>query len=205
MIHLVNPEPVFVPDSVKTAYKEPHRKYHNTSHIEFLLLWIPVFAEHYRLPEEEVKALELAAWYHDVIYDPASSTNEEDSADLFWVHAMKGDIENSYKGTIGAIIRDTETHREPSSWLSAIFLDLDLAGLGTADYAKNAFNIRAEYSHLSDFEWLVGRINFLEDFLYARRCTYHTSLGFSLWNKKATRNMSRELVALHNPSMPNGN
>ncbi|KAL7524850.1 hypothetical protein ACHAXR_000745 [Thalassiosira sp. AJA248-18] len=96
-------------DKVASLYDEPHRAYHNMNHIEDVLLSVdfllgtgtPNNLPSSSLPEEEeeeectsddshvvVVAVDmaittLAAFFHDVIYNPKSSTNEKDSAVLF--------------------------------------------------------------------------------------------------------------------------
>ena len=59
------------------AYNEPHRHYHTMNHVYSclnLLDGLPVTGK--------PKTSEFAIWFHDVIYDSASQTNEIESATL---------------------------------------------------------------------------------------------------------------------------
>lgn len=185
------------PQHVIDAYKEPHRKYHNLDHIESILAKIPLFVSEYGLDSKEDSLIQLLAWYHDAFYEPGNSMNEARSADLLWIDVK--DHWNVMSGTDRQMIYDavlgTKSHKLPSSWLGAIFFDLDLADMGTDSYVENSFKIREEFSEFSDLEWLAGRQKFLSDFL-SRPFIYHTSLGYKLWEERARFNMMNELFFL---------
>lgn len=181
-----------IPQSVMDAYNEPHRKYHNREHIESILAKIPMFQDAYGFDDYRVHMLTAIAWYHDAVYVPGSDHNEEDSMELWFEHCPDSSI---LKGAIGTAILDTETHSNPYSFWSAIFMDLDLADMGTDAYVENSYKIREEFKDFSDLQWLAGRKKFLHDFL-ARPFIYHTSLGYKLWEDKARLNMEKELSFL---------
>lgn len=133
----------------------------------------------------------MIAWYHDAIYVPGSKDNEWKSRNLF----IDSDLMEEWFDTISQCIDGTSSHREPRSFLGAIFFDLDLADMGTDRYVENSYKIREEFKDFSDLEWLAGRKKFLGDFL-ARPFIYHTSLGYKLWEDKARLNMEKELSFL---------
>lgn len=105
-----------VPNDVLERYNEPHRFYHTLTHLEDILQQLTSR----QLDNNE--ALLLATVYHDVIYDPKSTTNEEDSARCF-NHTFNGSDE--LKQEVTAIILDTKTHQSTTE-LSAIFCEMDL-------------------------------------------------------------------------------
>jgi pantetheine-phosphate adenylyltransferase len=105
-----------VPDEVINRYQEPHRFYHTLDHLQDI---------YQQLEDKELadnKALLLATAYHDVIYNPQSSTNEENSAKYFMQYYKAND---QLKQEVYNIILDTKTH-QPQSELSSVFCDLDL-------------------------------------------------------------------------------
>jgi len=75
-------------EKISQLYAEPHRAYHNMTHVQdviasldFLLDGEDSSIDAHTTCEKAI--LILAAFFHDVIYNPKSSTNEKDSADLF--------------------------------------------------------------------------------------------------------------------------
>lgn len=58
------------------AYSEPNRYYHNLSHIKQILEVIYEM----RSQADNFLAIQIAAWFHDVIYNPKATDNEEQSA-----------------------------------------------------------------------------------------------------------------------------
>ena len=97
-------------------YLEPHRFYHTLAHLDDI-------CEHLESKGfGDNEALLLATVFHDIIYDPRSATNEEDSARYF-NEVFKGN--QSLKDEVTGIIFDTKTH-QPKSELSHIFSEADL-------------------------------------------------------------------------------
>jgi len=97
-------------------YLEPHRFYHTLEHLDDICNQL----QKKGLGDNDV--LFLATVFHDIIYDPKSSTNEEDSASYF-NKVFFGT--QSLKDEVTAMILDTKSH-QPQSELSAIFCEVDL-------------------------------------------------------------------------------
>ena len=87
-------------DKVEQLYNETHRAYHNMTHVADVLASLDVLLEEVTAAQEcmDTKTCEvdnvvavttLAAFFHDVIYNPKSSSNEKDSADLFIEFALE--------------------------------------------------------------------------------------------------------------------
>ncbi len=71
-------------EKILQLYSEPHRAYHNMTHVQDVIASLDFLKDGVNAPTAEEEAiLILAAFFHDVIYNPKSSTNEKDSADLF--------------------------------------------------------------------------------------------------------------------------
>ena len=64
-------------EEVISKYSEPHRSYHNLSHVYSLLM---MAEEYYDFIENPI-LFELSIWFHDLIYDPSRNDNEEKSAE----------------------------------------------------------------------------------------------------------------------------
>jgi predicted metal-dependent HD superfamily phosphohydrolase len=62
---------------IATADSSADRHYHNLTHI----LQVLQIIDEMRPQAENPAALEFAAWFHDIIYDPKAKDNEEKSAE----------------------------------------------------------------------------------------------------------------------------
>ncbi|MDT3404974.1 adenylyltransferase/cytidyltransferase family protein [Mucilaginibacter terrae] len=105
-----------VPDEVFERYNEPHRFYHTLTHIE------DIYSQLKERQLADNEALLLATIYHDVIYNPQSSTNEDDSA-AYFKETFAGSDE--LKQEVCTIILDTKSHQSTTE-LSSIFCEIDL-------------------------------------------------------------------------------
>jgi pantetheine-phosphate adenylyltransferase len=101
---------------VLNSYHEPHRFYHTLEHLDDLCMQLAWkgFADN--------DTLLLATVFHDIVYDPRSATNEEDSAEYF-NEVFRGD--QGLKDEVTQIILDTKNH-QPKTELSKVFCDADL-------------------------------------------------------------------------------
>jgi len=105
---------------VINLYDEPHRFYHTLTHIVDVMKHLHDAA---LLHQDE---LFLAAVFHDIIYDPRSGTNEEDSAAYFLQSAKNSGLTHDQKEHIRQLILDTKTH-QPTVPYSAEFIKADLS------------------------------------------------------------------------------
>ncbi|HKS15700.1 MAG TPA: N-methyl-D-aspartate receptor NMDAR2C subunit, partial [Planctomycetota bacterium] len=64
--------------ALAARYREPHRAYHTLVHIAHCLDELDDVRKQARDPI----AVEMAAWYHDAVYDTRSKDNEARSAEL---------------------------------------------------------------------------------------------------------------------------
>ncbi len=112
-------------------YMESHRFYHTLEHLDDLWgqLQLSGFGDN--------DALLLATVFHDIIYDPRSVTNEEDSAKYF-NEVFHGD--QSLKDEVSQIILDTKTHQAQTD-LSKVFCNADL------DILHQPFDKLLKYEH----------------------------------------------------------
>ncbi|TFF33753.1 adenylyltransferase/cytidyltransferase family protein [Mucilaginibacter psychrotolerans] len=105
-----------IDDGVLDNYRQSYRFYHTLAHLDEI--WSLLTMQGHG----ENDALLLATVFHDIVYDPKSSTNEEDSA-AYFQEVFHGD--EQLKQEVTAIILDTKTH-QPQTPLSEIFSAADL-------------------------------------------------------------------------------
>ena len=90
-------------DDLIAAYAAPNRAYHNLAHVEDCL---DKLARVEGLSAAEREILTEAIWWHDVVYDPTRSDNEEFSARLAEQH-----VAAASRDEVGRLIRLTRTHQ----------------------------------------------------------------------------------------------
>ncbi len=176
---------------VKTMMDAPGRYYHNWNHVVNMIdiLTLTQACSSYSL---------VAAIYHDCIYIPGNSDNEEASAKYCASVLEEVGVSKSTIEVVTKLILSTKhTTACNGSTEGKLFIDADLLGLGTCPcvYDQNSANIRKEFSKFSDEEWKAGRKKFIVSML-ERDSIYHTDLFKRCYEKQARHNMLRELVSL---------
>lgn len=171
---------------IEHHYNEPHRKYHNLGHIGF------GYAQHAKFFGPMDASLFFAWTYHDVIYDPQASDNEERSARLFLKDNEIIGFSMGQADAIAMLILST-THTGEKNTLT----DIDLAGLGAPQevYDANTTRIRQEYSFVDAPTWKAGRSAFIRRFL-ASDAIYQSPVVKAAYEVQARSNMERELAGL---------
>jgi predicted metal-dependent HD superfamily phosphohydrolase len=177
-------------DDLIAAYAAPNRHYHNLAHVEDCL---DKLARVDDLSAAEREILTEAIWWHDVVYDPTRSDNEELSAQLAEHHVA------AHLGQeVTRLIRLTRTHQvEPADRLGAILISIDLSILAAepSHYDAYAASIRKEYAHVPDDAYRASRTEVLRRF--AARPVIFPDAAFALaCEQKARDNLARELASL---------
>jgi predicted metal-dependent HD superfamily phosphohydrolase len=175
------------------AWSEPHRRYHDLAHLAAVLGLAGRLAD----AADDPDAVLLAAWYHDVAYDPERSDNEEVSAERARA-GLRGLVPDERVDEVARLVLLTKGHDpEPGDANGAVLCDADLAVLASPPdaYAAYASAIRTEYGHLSDAEFTAGRIAVLEHLL-TLPALYRLPAVADEWTPLARANMAAELTLL---------
>lgn len=170
-------------------YSEPHRAYHNLTHIESMLKGMALLDS--RLQDHP--GLPLAIWFHDAIYDPQASDNEQRSAN-YLVQQFASLIDPVICEEASRLILLTRLHEvKADDAVGQALLDLDLAILGSdpAEYARYAAAIRQEYAWVPELDYRTGRRRVLERFLQ-RDHLYHTPAFRDRFEIPAWNNLEQE-------------
>jgi predicted metal-dependent HD superfamily phosphohydrolase len=140
-------------------YEEPGRHYHTIGHIRDVTAAIDAWYP------DSPDWLVLAAFYHDVIYDPTRHDNEVASAQF--AVAQIGDVLGAHGDDLVRAIEMTAGHNPTTlDERDAALLVGDLIGMACSveRYRENTRLIRTEYAAFSDEEWARGRRSFIEKF-----------------------------------------
>ena len=177
-------------DDLIAAYAAPNRHYHNLAHVEDCLAQLARVND---LSADEREILTEAIWWHDVVYDPTRSDNEELSAQLAERH-----VEAGIRREVGRLIRLTQTHQvEPGDKLGAVLISIDLSILAAepSRYDAYAGAIRREFAHVPDDSYRAGRADVLRRFA-ARPVIFPDAAVARACEQKARDNLARELASL---------
>lgn len=148
---------------IENKYSEKGRYYHNLEHLENMFSELDIV----KGKIENLAAISFSVFYHDVIYDAASKTNEEQSAEFAQLGLKKLGIDQNSIEKISEQISATKVHQQSSDNDTNYLLDADLSILGKSlksymDYTKK---IRKEYSIYPDLLYKPGRKKVLKHFL----------------------------------------
>jgi predicted metal-dependent HD superfamily phosphohydrolase len=184
--------------AVVAAWSEPHRRYHDLAHLAAVLGLVGELAG----AAADPGAVRLAAWYHDVVYDPERSDNEQVSAERARA-GLRGLVTDERLEEVVRLVLLTAGHdAAPGDGNGAVLCDADLAVLAAPPeaYAAYASAIRLEYGHLGDEEFTSGRIAVLEHLL-ALPALYRTEAARA-WTDRAQANVTAELTLLRRRAGP---
>lgn len=169
------------------CYTEPARHYHTLVHVRRCLRHLDLARG--AIPEPD--AVELALWFHDVIFVPGAQDNEQRSADWFRCQA-DGRIRAC--DPIRAMILAT-THQGIAADPDTRFVcDIDLAALGASRsrFREDGRRLRAERPDLDDRAYDRHERKILRGLLERPRI-YLTDFFYTRCEAPARRNLSWRL------------
>lgn len=179
-------------EDLLTRWSEPHRRYHDTTH----LLAVLDSLDHLT-GGATPRPVALAAWFHDAVYEGVAHADEEASAELA-VTALTSAIGPEEAAEVARLVLVTIDHRpDPQDRAGALLSDADLAVLGStpADYERYVTKVRQDYAHTGEARWRAGRARVLTSLLELTPL-FHTDRGAAAWESAARRNLTRELDRL---------
>ena len=188
-------------------YEQPHRKYHTSVHLSEMLTALKTLYKRHHTATP--RAVLLAAWFHDAVYEANPGDDEAASADLARTAltplASTGFLTNRGVTAIAHLIELTASHQladgieEYTSGAltradAEFFLDADLAILAADSprYTRYVAGVRAEYAHYAPDAFTRGRAAILQGFLN-RTAIYASDTAHLLWDAPARLNLRTEL------------
>ncbi|KAN0003723.1 hypothetical protein ACTFIZ_009882 [Dictyostelium cf. discoideum] len=185
---------------INERYNEKQRFYHNLTHINELLNLEEQFNS--KLKKSEV--IQWSIWFHDIIYDPSKSDNEEQTAKLFIDFSKDVKLSDQVTSDVNKYILATASHTKVNSDEEKdtdllYFLDMDLSILGTEKSVYNEYSdaIKKENSHIPDDKYSIGRSKILPSFVDAGyQSLYKTNEFKEIYGKKAINNLKNEIKKL---------
>lgn len=202
---------------VSWAYKNPSRTYHNINHIDDMFESLE--RSNYKFKRHP--ALLLAILFHDYVYDPLSDSNEQDSivAMRSMVEILNPEFMSNGKRIVDLavnMIQMSKHHTLRSDdydrftgisldqnfdfiEMVRVFMDLDLLWFSEGFervVIPNDFNIREEYSAVSDNMFNEGRLEILRRLHDQQPLLTSAEFGTPQNNTNAKNNLAK-LIALY--------
>ncbi|GGV75817.1 hypothetical protein ABZ178_22910 [Streptomyces massasporeus] len=196
------PDPAPYADALLTRWQEPQRRYHTVEHLTAVLDRVDELERYARDPD----VVRLAAWFHDAVYLPDRSENEERSARLAERALAEAGVPDAKTAEVARLVRLTVTHDAADDDPDGqVLCDADLAILASPPSAYAAYTtaVREEYHFVPSDAFREGRATILRQLLDLPRL-FRTPHGTAEWEATARYNLTAELEMLspppHDPS-----
>lgn len=175
-------------------WNEPHRHYHGLPHLSSVLRVSGALERAGELPDHLRSATLLAGWFHDAVYSGSAGEDEELSAQLA-ERQLDDLVSAAVVEEAARLIRLTASHAPAEGDTSGSVLvdaDLEVLGRAPAGYQRYVAQVRADYAHVPDEQFALGRAQVLRGLLESPRL-FRTATGYRLWEGRARRNLELEL------------
>lgn len=140
-------------------YETEGRYYHNLAHIEYCLSVFDAARDHCLEPD----LVEMALWFHDVIYDMGGADNELRSAEHFMA-VSEAQFDDKLRQHVFDLIMATDHSHAPEGDDKRFIVEVDLSGFGLPwdRFKSDGRNVRSEMAHLSDNEFYPAQMRFMQ-------------------------------------------
>ncbi|MEM7562350.1 MAG: hypothetical protein AAF353_04770 [Pseudomonadota bacterium] len=170
------------------AYSEPHRYYHTMDHINYCLGQLDLC----RSEVDNADAIEMAIWFHDVIYQPGNPDDERQSAALYadlakGVHSDHF-ISQVYEMIIATIHDGESLQHSDNKYM--VDIDLSSFALDWDAFVQDSENLRLENPHVEAGEYQRRQKKFRESLL-ARERFFYTDFFHQRYEQQARKNLQR--------------
>ena len=174
-------------DELEARYREPHRRYHTPAHLVHCLSCFDLAADRM----EEPDAVEMALWFHDVIYDVPGKDNERRSAEWFATRAG-GRGPERFRSKVYRLIMVTQHREAPETLDESFIVDIDLSSFGLPwdEFLRDTLAVREEFPMVPDAAYYPRQRMFIES-LTARPRFCFTDFFRERHEARARRNIEQ--------------
>jgi predicted metal-dependent HD superfamily phosphohydrolase len=175
------------------AYAEPARAYHTAEHIQDCLIQLDRSREIAHRPDE----VEVAVWFHDAVYVPGASDNEDRSARLAQTALQACGVQLEVSRRVAELVLATRHLTLPREPDGQLLCDIDLSILGREPEVFDEFErrIRQEYAWVPEPMYRSTRAEVLAGFL-RRRPIFQTRYFREQYELPARANLERVFAKL---------
>lgn len=164
--------------------------YHSEKHAIGVVARVNEIAAHYDLSEDQVIALNLAAWFHDIGHLYTTPTDHEiKSAELAEEWMREQNLTEEMVGMVKQLILATKITTKPDSLMERIIKDADTFNLGTKEFKKTDKLLKEEM-RLRNFTtllagWDQNKLEILQNH------EFYTDYAKELLNEAKQKNIER--------------
>jgi predicted metal-dependent HD superfamily phosphohydrolase len=178
---------------IERKHSEKGRHYHNLQHLDHMFSEL----DSVKSKIESFTVISFSVFYHDVVYDATSKSNEEKSAELAESRLQELNIDQNLIIKVSRQIIATKSHQESDDSDTNYLLDADLSILGqdAETYREYTQKIRKEYSLYPDLLYKPGRKKVLRHFLELDSI-FKTEDFREKYEKRAKENILFEIESL---------
>lgn len=184
--------------SLRAAYRAPERAYHTGRHLGACLAVLDELSSAMdpaaRPAPATAAEIEAALWFHDAVYDPRASDNEERSARMAEDALRHAGVASDVGERVAAHVRATRDHAAATPE-AALVVDVDLSILGAPwpVFVRFEDEIRREYAWVGAADFVTGRAAVLRRFLSQPR-VYATDIAAARFEARARVNLRAALA-----------
>jgi predicted metal-dependent HD superfamily phosphohydrolase len=178
---------------IETQYSGKGRYYHDLFHLENMFIEL----ESVKKLIDNFSTVSFSVFYHDVIYDASSKSNEEKSASYAAERLHKMGLPQTIILKTENQILATKSHQKSDDADTNYLLDADLSILGkdSAIYFDYTRKIRKEYALYPDLLYKPGRKKVLKHFLELESI-FKTEHFRDKYEQQARENIAAEIQLL---------
>ena len=183
-------------------WREPHRRYHDATHLAEVLAAVDTLCGAEGVSEADHAVAALAGWFHDAVYSAEDhSTNETASADVAREDLGRLGVRDEIRSRVALLVLDTVSHDLSEDGVAdparVVLHDADLWILASPvpRFDEYCRQVRDEYAHVPAAAYATGRSEVLRPFL-VRPHVYASAHARSAWEDAARENLARELTRL---------
>lgn len=186
------------------CWAQPGRHYHTPRHLAEVLAAVRELAAAGGCTPAQATTARVAAWYHDVVYDPRArpGSNEHRSAALARDHLHRLGAEDDLVDAVAELVLMTLSHATEGRGRSgalAVLHDADLWVLAapSSRFDEYCTQVRREYAHVPGDRYRRARSEVLRQLVAGP--LYRTAHAARAWEERARANVARELARLASP------
>ena len=170
-------------------YSQRWRRYHTGAHVVQCMKHFDLASHLMDNPD----AVEMALWFHDVVYDAQASDNEQNSAELF-MELSENIFDDAFRRQVYGLIMITEHCDPPGRGDACYMVDIDLSSFGLPwdEFEADSRNVRAEFLHLNEENYNSRQFKFLKR-LMDRPSFYNSDFFRTRCERQARANLTRRL------------